>query len=159
MTAPWLSASDLVLRPLEAADAEAIVDYASSAGFFEFVPEAPEPLRSNYTKQDALDFVAAAQEAWRAGWPTWGIEHQGRLVGTVRIHPVGWHDGGAAGYGLHPDLRGRGLATAALKTVLAWCQKEGRASPAARCDPDNVASRHVLERCGFRSSDGRIWKT
>lgn len=91
MTAPRLQADGLVLRPLDEADAAAIMAYASTPGFFRFVPDVLEHLRNGYTKQDALDFVAAAQDAWRAGWPTWGIEHGGRIVGTIRIQPVAGH--------------------------------------------------------------------
>lgn len=152
MTAPRLdAASGLVLRGLAPADRDAVHAHASSPGFFDHV-EVPDRLRTSYTRADAAAFIEQAAADHRAGWPTWGIEADGRLVGTVRLRPASWRDGPEVGYGLAPEARGRGHATAAVAAVLAWCRSEGRPLPWARCARENDASARVLRRAGFRAA-------
>ncbi|MDH4148421.1 MAG: GNAT family N-acetyltransferase [Acidimicrobiia bacterium] len=55
------------------------------------------------------------------------------------------------GYTLHPDARGRGLATEAVRAVLGLVFDElGGALVEADTLAVNAASRAVLERCGFQ---------
>lgn len=155
MTAPLLEGTRVRLRPVREEDEAGIRAHASTPGFFDFIPVPPR-LREHYGRSDAQAFREDAMESWRAGWPTWIIEHQGQIVGTIRIQPVQWHDAGAVGYGLHPDARGQGLASDALRTILDWCRKTGRALPAAHCHPDNQASMRVLASSGYRA-EGEYW--
>lgn len=54
------------------------------------------------------------------------------------------------GYWLASDVRGRGIATAALEAAVAWLRTEvGTVTVMAECDPANTASHGVVERCGF----------
>ena len=55
------------------------------------------------------------------------------------------------GYGILEQYRGRGYATEAVKLALKWAFSHPEvASVEAETDPDNTASRRVLEKCGFR---------
>ncbi|MDG4802763.1 GNAT family N-acetyltransferase [Micromonospora sp. WMMD980] len=54
------------------------------------------------------------------------------------------------GYSLLPEARGRGLATRAIRLLAGWAFDIGVARLWAGTRPENVASRRVLERAGFR---------
>ncbi len=74
-----------------------------------------------YTRDDAKQFV---RHAMPGGWESdqeWGfaVEHDGRFAGTVSLRN---RDDGRAevAYGSHPDVRGRGVMSRALRLLLAW---------------------------------------
>lgn len=156
MTGPRLSAADVVLRGLEPDDAEAVATYASSPGFFDHI-EVPDALRRSYTVADARAFIAQAERD-AAAWPTWAIEVDCQLVGSIRLRAAAWGDVHEIGFGLAPFARGKGHATAAVRAVVAWCAAEGRPVPWARCRADNHASARVLERTGFTCTDTGEWR-
>ena len=73
------------------------------------------------------------------------------VLGGVSLHEVRPGQGCAAvGYWLVPEARGRGAATQAVRLLARWAFAElGIARLELTCGPDNVASQHVAERCGF----------
>jgi [ribosomal protein S5]-alanine N-acetyltransferase len=107
-----------------------------------------------YPRPDDVDAASMA----RAGY-TWGPRHivwDGRVVGT--IGPLGPPEEGEVevGYGLVTAARGRGLASEALRALLA---ETDAVHVGVRCAvrPDNGASLRVLAGCGFtelRGTDG-----
>ena len=58
--------------------------------------------------------------------------------------------GGHIGYGVLPEFRGRGFATAALQRGLALTSSLGIPSVLVTCDEDNVPSRRTIEKAGGR---------
>ena len=84
----------------------------------------------------------------------WAVTEPGhdRLVGTVTL--VGWDRPNRRceiGFILHPDHTGRGLATRAVRTALAFAfGGMGLHRVEADADPDNAASLGLLERLGFQ---------
>ncbi len=56
--------------------------------------------------------------------------------------------GGHIGYGVRPNFRGRGLATAMLRHGLALEREHGVTEILMICDDTNLASASVIERCG-----------
>ncbi|MFN0115257.1 MAG: GNAT family N-acetyltransferase [Paracoccaceae bacterium] len=107
---------------------------------------------------EALAAAAKAQrvleEAGNSGWGTRFV-----IVGEPPAL-VGWggfksspDDGDeiAIGYALAPAARGRGYATAAVRTMLAEAFADPRVrSVTARTEAFDNPSTRVLERCGFR---------
>jgi RimJ/RimL family protein N-acetyltransferase len=78
------------------------------------------------------------------------LVESGEVVGGIGfIHPP---EAGAAevGYGLAESARGRGLATEALRAVVARAAELGVTTVVAMTGVDNVASQRVLERLAFR---------
>lgn len=73
------------------------------------------------------------------------VEHDGRVIGKA-----GCYRPPEIGYILHPDTWGRGLATEALRAVIAHIFAR-RDIPAlqADVDPRNLASLALLKRLGF----------
>jgi RimJ/RimL family protein N-acetyltransferase len=80
-----------------------------------------------------------------------------RAVGSISLW--GFHRRNHAAmvsYWLAPCGRGRGLATGALRLLAGWAFGElGQQRLALQVEVENVASRHVAERCGFRC-EGRL---
>jgi RimJ/RimL family protein N-acetyltransferase len=76
------------------------------------------------------------------------------VVGGIGfIHPP--EDGAVeVGYGLSESARGRGLATEALRAVVARSSQLGVATVVAMTAVDNLPSQRVLERLGFTRLDG-----
>lgn len=74
----------------------------------------------------------------------------GEAVGGIGFLSAPTPDGEAeVGYGFAASVRGRGLATEALRAVLRHAAAHGVRTVVALTTPDNHASQRVLERCGF----------
>ena len=69
-------------------------------------------------------------------------------------------------YGVAPEHQGRGYATEAAEALVAYAFSSGQVRVVrAHTLPDNVASKRVLEKCGFRfigevddPEDGLVWR-
>lgn len=109
----------------------------------------------DYTLQDAQKFLEIIDAAWAEPdcGRYWAIETaegalRGRYLGTIDLRPVP-HGVAWTGFGMHPQGRGRGLMTRALRLVCAhWFERGGRRVywEAAR---GNFASWRVAWSCGF----------
>ena len=103
----------------------------------------------------------------------WAIEVEGRAVGTVGLGDIRFAhaalrvDRAELGYWIAPALRGAGLVTEAAHAVVR-CGFEtiGLHKITVHCFEENVASRRVIEKLGFRMvgrqeedawRDGRWW--
>ena len=75
-----------------------------------------------------------------------------QLVGTTTLYALNLEQRRAEiGYSLSPAWQGRGLAAEALRTVIGHAfDSLGLLRIEADVDPRNLASRHLLERLGFR---------
>lgn len=79
----------------------------------------------------------------------WAIEHEGRFAGNVDIRGKG--ELADVGYALHPDSRGRSIATAATQLAVNHAFVEaGKEAIAWRSQVGNLASLRVAHSCGFR---------
>lgn len=108
-----------------------------------------------YTRDDAATFV---RHVMPGGWETdqeWGfaVEYEGRFAGTVslRNHPPHLAE---VAYGAHPDVRGTGAMTRALRLLLDWgfAERELR-TVVWYAFVGNWPSRRLAQRVGF-SFDG-----
>jgi predicted acetyltransferase len=63
--------------------------------------------------------------------------------------------GGHIGYGIRPSARGRGVATWALRSVLAEARALGLRKVLVTCDDSNPASARVIEKAGGVLEDVR----
>ncbi|HEY6963298.1 MAG TPA: GNAT family N-acetyltransferase [Gaiellaceae bacterium] len=116
---------DLLLRPFRDGDDEEIGVDLRLEPFMGLPPEGPPPERD----PDA---------------PAWAIAEGGRAVGRIWMRPH--RRPFEVGYALHPDARGRGLATRALVLV-----RDYMGEPLELfTHPLNTASQRVAERAGFR---------
>jgi predicted acetyltransferase len=81
-------------------------------------------------------------------------EAGGVIVGRTsirhRLNDFLRRDGGHIGYGVLPQYRRRGYATAILRQSLAEASRLGIDQALLVCDDDNIGSITVIERCGGR---------
>ena len=147
---PPLSADVVLLRPWCEADIPGIV-LASSDPVMQQFSWRTAP----YTEADARDYLAEQEEARLRGeglsFALVEPRDQAAVLGCVSLQEVRLDHGCAAvGYWLAPEGRGRGLATHAVRLLARWAFAElGLARLELTCGPDNEASQHVAERCGF----------
>ncbi|RZS29476.1 RimJ/RimL family protein N-acetyltransferase [Herbihabitans rhizosphaerae] len=80
-----------------------------------------------------------------------------QMLGQFQLHELGGMDDSEAqpGYGVHPDARGKGLATEALNAVCEWAFRPvadggfGKRRLTISTAESNTASRHAADRAGF----------
>ena len=72
--------------------------------------------------------------------------------------PLG--DAPEAGWAIVPQARGRGFATEALTAALAWADQHlGRRRTVCIISPENMVSRRLAERCGYRTYGEATYKS
>lgn len=141
----------VLLRPHRPADADRIVEQSRDprSQRWTTVPR-------DYTLADAQKFLDIIEAGWAEHDCSryWAIELQPGeggptgYLGTIDLRPVP-HGVASTGYGMHPDGRGRGVMTRALRLACThWFERGGRRVywEAAR---GNFASWRVAWACGF----------
>ena len=147
---PPLAGDVVLLRPWREADMPGLVLAFSDPVMQRFSWRA-----APYTETDARDWFAEQEQARLRGeelnFALAGPHDQDVVLGSVSLHEVRLDQGCAAvGYWLAPEARGRGVATHAVLLLARWAFTElGLARLELTCGPDNEASQHVAERCGF----------
>jgi len=90
------------------------------------------------------------QRIWHALWVLQLNDGSGTVVGTLSFKGPGVNGTVEIGYGMNPGYEGQGLMTEAVSAVVRWAAKQpGVLSVEAETEPDNAASRRVLEKAGF----------
>ncbi|CAN5732638.1 GNAT family N-acetyltransferase [soil metagenome] len=147
---PPLATDALLLRPLVAADIEAVFEACQDRQVVRWTT-IPQP----YLREHAIGFVADTIDAWELGRdPTFAIvdRHSGRMVGCVGLR--GESHGGHAmeiGYWMAPAGRGRGLMTEAVKLVSRWALDDLAVERVGLLVyVGNDASARVAERAGYQ---------
>ena len=153
---PPLASDVVLLRPWREADVPGIV-----LAFTDPVMQRFSWRTAPYTETDARDYFAEQEEARLRGdelnFALVEPHDQDVVLGCVSLYEVRLDQGCAAiGYWLAPEARGRGAATHAVRLLARWAFAElGLARLELTCGPDNEASQHVAERCGF-SGEGLL---
>jgi RimJ/RimL family protein N-acetyltransferase len=115
------------------------------------------------TPDDTLGMIARAKARWAAfGFTTWAIFEAGgaRLIGLCAIMHLGGDPANSLelGWRLRPEAWGKGYASEATRRIAQFAFDELDAqSVCAVCDPDNLASRRVMERLGMRDQGQAVW--
>jgi RimJ/RimL family protein N-acetyltransferase len=147
---PPLAGDVVLLRPWREADVPGMV-----LAFSDPVMQRFSWRTTPYTDSDARDYFAEQEEARLRGdalhFALVEPHAQDVLLGSVSLQEVRLDQGCAAlGYWLAPGARGRGAAAQAVRLLARWAFAElGLARLELTCGPDNEASQHVAERCGF----------
>lgn len=87
----------------------------------------------------------------------WMIELKGRThIGELCFKGLNSNGVTEIGYGISEEYRCQGFATEAVKAVLTWAFQNPKVTAVeAETDAENIASKRVLEKCGF-ISNGKI---
>jgi RimJ/RimL family protein N-acetyltransferase len=152
MQLPTLRDGDLVLRPKRPSDAEAITAACQDPEIprWTFVP-------SPYSLADAEAFLAGSAEEEAAGKSVNLLAVDAaddRLLGSFSIMELDREPGfGEIGYWVAAEARGRGVATRAVRLLADWARAElGLTRIEILPHKDNVPSRRVAEKAGFRDT-------
>jgi RimJ/RimL family protein N-acetyltransferase len=143
MSKGMLTDQSVTLRPWSAADAATIVECVDGdPELAKWLDQVPQP----YTLADADAYIAGLDEQAFAVTDT----ASGRVLGSIGLRRN--DDGvGEIGYWIRADARGMGTSTRALVLLAHWAlTDEGLARVHLRADVENVASRRVAEKAGFR---------
>lgn len=142
------------LRELRAADADQV------AAFFldpEIARWSPSERTTERDLREYLERVAANAAAEERSHYELAVVVEGRVAGDVGMrieHPL--MRAADVGYEVARDLWGKGIATEAVGLLIGFgFDQLGLHRIAASCDPDNPASRRVLEKVGM-SYEGRL---
>ena len=147
---PPLDDGEVRLRPFLQADVGWIARESQDPEVPRFTTVPPEN-----TEEDVRGFLAA-QPGWRAAGEQVHLlvveAVTGRRVGVVGLHHLDWrHHNAEVGYWTARDARRRGLTTAAVRLICAWAFASlGVERIELRPDVENVGSRALAERLGFR---------
>jgi RimJ/RimL family protein N-acetyltransferase len=159
---PWLSAPvvegrSVRLRPLLDGDVVRIVEACGDPSTRAWLGNLPDP----YGEADARAFLEDTRERAASGSAvTWAIADpvDDRLVGVINIFDIRPIGAGEIGYWVHPDARGRGVATQASRLALrhGFVEVEdgglGLHTIRAYAATGNEASARVLRAAGLRES-------
>jgi [ribosomal protein S5]-alanine N-acetyltransferase len=152
------------LRPGQPGDADAFFPYVSD----------PE-LTTHLTWAAHTDIEET--RAWLHGQPEqiesgasmlWTIEHGGMPIGHVSLHRITWarfavrFDRAELGYWIARPFWGKGLMTEAAMLATRWAfETLGLHKVRVMCFEDNVGSRRVIEKVGYRflcRSEEDVWR-
>ncbi|HSM35223.1 MAG TPA: GNAT family protein [Longimicrobiales bacterium] len=172
MSLPTLAAPAVVLRPVTDDDVDAVFALFGDADRLRFWGHAPlasraeaevyvEGIRQGATTGTLLQWAVCAsgdgpvdEEAPLPVQPRHGGEAAGArpLLGTCTLAGIDRsHRRAELGVALLPEAMGRGLATAAARTAIAYAFEElGLHRITADADPRNAPALALLERLGFR---------
>ncbi|UQU65736.1 GNAT family N-acetyltransferase [Couchioplanes caeruleus] len=142
----------LLLRPLTAGDAGALLAYRSRPDVCRYVPF--EPMDGGTIAERLATYWAATVLTDAGQGITLGVElaETGELVGDVLLYWISReHLSGELGYVFHPGHAGHGYATEAARAMLRLGFEDlGLHRIIARVDERNDASAAVLRRLGMR---------
>lgn len=143
----------LLLRPLTEDDVDAIFPIVSDPAF-------PRHMSWNAhtERSETVAWVQSLAKAIEDGaGVTWAIEHAGHVGGCIGLGSIRWQvlawriDRSELGYWLAPALWNRGLMSEAVPAVIRWgFGVLGLHKITVGCFAENVGSRRVIEKAGFR---------
>jgi RimJ/RimL family protein N-acetyltransferase len=107
----------------------------------------------DYPRPDDVDAVSLVRPGDTGHWGPRHVVLGRQAVGSIGCFGPPEDDETEVGFGLVPEVRGAGVATEALRGLLAATDAAG-VRLRASVDPDNAASLRVLARCGFSELRG-----
>lgn len=143
------------LRPAVPADADLLKVWRDQWTVRRFQPLhdlSVAQLRSDVSSQRMRDLYRGRGDKFQ-----WIVEEDGEPAGWITLVVSNWEHGLAeVGYALATEHQGRGLMTQALTLLLHDLFAHTKIERVeARCATDNLPSRRVLEKVGFRR-EGRL---
>jgi ribosomal-protein-alanine N-acetyltransferase len=153
-TGPVVEGQGVLLRPPRTGDYAAWSDLReqSRAYLQPWEPAWPDDDLTRAAYRRRLGVYAREMETGHA-WPFFVFDPSGcTLYGAITLSNVrrGVAETGTLGYWIGQPFAGKGIATAAVRTVSRFAFQSARLHRLeASCLPTNLASRRVLEKAGF----------
>jgi ribosomal-protein-alanine N-acetyltransferase len=165
---PVLTTERLILRKLSKKDVNEIFFLRSDERMMTYIGR-----RKHKLKKESLEFIEMILSQEKKGESiTWAIttKDDPALKGTICLWNIRKdHYRAELGYGLHPDLQGKGIMHETVMAVLNYGFNTMHLhSVEAQASPDNKASLRVLDRAGFQKEgyfredfffDGKFYDT
>lgn len=135
----------LILRPFVCTDGPEVLAYSQDEDWRRFQKTSPTSL------SQAREVVETLRQRDWATEPAYALLHEGRTVGVTTLVLHSNDRVAHIGYGVHKNLRGRGLVGEALRAVLetAFAEYESLDRVIAVTHAQNVSSHALLHRLGF----------
>lgn len=136
---PLIKTKRLLLRPMSDGEMERLMETSDS-----------EELRAAYGEMRSGCGNDPENRVWYAPWSMMRTDDS-RYLGDLGFK--GPPRGGAVeiGYGVLPEHAGKGYTTEAVQAMTRWAfEQPGVTFVEAETEPDNQASRRILEKCGFQ---------
>jgi RimJ/RimL family protein N-acetyltransferase len=148
---PTLEAEGLRLRELRESDVPRIVEACNDPRTRQWLPLLPDP----YGEREAREYLEFQREARATGrrvcWAVVDPADEGRALASINFFDYTPEVECEIGYWAHPDARGRGVVTRAMREVVRYCFEDlGVRRVTAAAAVENTASRHVIESSGLR---------
>ncbi|WP_424978745.1 GNAT family N-acetyltransferase [Leisingera sp. S232] len=153
MTAPVLETDRLILRPHRVQDFDDVAALWAEPEVVRFISGKPSTRRESWSR--LLRYIGH----WQAlGYGYWAVtlRDSGRFAGEVgfadfqRDMEPPLNGVPEAGWALHPDLHGQGLATEAVQHIHTWAEDEtGWTETACIFDPAHLASQRIAQKLGY----------
>ena len=152
---PILQTARLLVRPIAAADAEALHAVFRDAETMRFM-DCPLSQSVDDTRRVIEHWMFAFPE-WHATWAI-VLRETGTLIGMINYHHRDpWNRHLEVGYALGRQHWRRGLASEALNIVLDYCFADlGTNRVEATIHPENIAAIRLAERLGFCCEGGPL---
>ena len=112
-----------------------------------------ERWHADYPRPDDVDAASMVRPGDRGHWGPRHVVLGHRAVGSIGCFGTPEDGETEVGFGLVPEARGQGVATEALRGLLAATDAAG-VRLRASVDPGNTASLRLLARCGFSELRG-----
>ncbi|NTB95206.1 GNAT family N-acetyltransferase [Agrobacterium tumefaciens] len=145
---PVLLSQRLVLRKPHEEDIDALAHLANNANIATMVSRMPHP----YTAKDAVDFVRRSK-AGEIGKCVYAITRMdnGEFLGCCALEPQEDEKTLEIGYWLGEPYWNRGYMTEAAHALIDMAFRTREIDQIdARCRVTNIASRRVIQKCGFQ---------
>lgn len=147
---PKIETDRLILRKMCIDDADDMYSYARLPAVTKYLTWNPHPSVS-YTR-NYLEYVATRYAVGE--FYDWAVieKKSQRMIGTCGFTRFNLNsDGAEVGYVIHPDYRGQGYATEALRAVISFgFDTLNLVRIEAKYMEGNVASRRVMDKVGMR---------
>lgn len=140
-----LRSGRLALRRFEPGDEGGLWEYSRDEDWRRFQQATPAS-----QQEAAQELSKLLQRDWEEQ-PAWAITQAGRVVGVVALAFRAEHRIATLGYGIHRELRGRGLTGEAVAAVVdeAFAVYPQLEKVTAHTDARNASSSRLLEKLGF----------
>jgi len=162
LTEPDLLAGPVGLRPVRMSDARIWreVRVRNAAWLRPWEPTNPEtPLHRSSLGPYISMVRTMRREARQAQALPWVVTHQGEFVGQLTVGSIVWGSSrsGQVGYWVDERCAGLGITPTALAMAVDHCFfTVGLHRIEASIRPENIASRRVVEKLGFREEGVRV---
>ncbi len=152
---PTLTTPHLSLRPWTLDDAPRLFEIMQEKDIFQYFPPSPPP-----TLEKAERYISHQLSHWQKfGYGHWAVTTaDGQLAGWNGLEYLPETGENEIGYLLGASFRGQGFATEAARAAVSFAFQQAKMdSLIGLVHPDNTPSIRVLEKCGLRFIDRKVY--